>query len=141
MPIKGPSDHLSWVELACKDGTPYPDEFRTDGRAFRLATVFEGIRVIWNKPLVINSAYRTPEWNQKIGGARNSQHVLGRALDIQPPTGVSLREFYNVIRQSADMLGIHGLGLYKTFVHVDIRPTSRLVVWSGNGIKDSGTIT
>ena len=75
----GPSEHLSWKELACKDGTPYPEKFKLDGRVFQLALVFEDIRSIWNKPIVIHSAYRSPEHNRKIGGARNSQHVEGRA--------------------------------------------------------------
>src|SRR5690606_9510833 len=79
---RGPSQHLSWKELACKDGTPYPDEFKLDGRVFQLAAVFEDIRrVCGNKPIRINSAYRSPAHNKKIGGARNSQHLHGRALD------------------------------------------------------------
>lgn len=138
---KGPSAHLTWQELACKDGTPYPKEFVADGRVYRLATMFESIRAMCGgKPLVINSAYRSPEWNRKIGGARNSQHVQGRALDIEPPEGLNIDEFYNLIRADYIELGVNGLGHYTTFVHCDIRitPNGRLVVWNGDGVKDSG---
>lgn len=138
---KGPSKHLTWKELACKDGNSYPSEFIQDGRVYRLATMFESIRQLCgNKPITINSAYRSPEWNRKIGGARHSQHVQGRALDLNPPKGFTVRGFYDLIRSNHRELGVNGIGLYKTFVHVDIRetPNDRLVVWNGNGVKDSG---
>lgn len=134
----GPSKNLSWKELACKDGTPYPEQFKLDGRVFKLAVVFEDIRALWGLPIIIDSAYRSPDHNKKIGGARNSQHVLGRALDLRPPKGISIDEFYQAIKNNVDAFGIHGLGKYSTFVHVDIRPTDKLVAWSGSGTKDSG---
>lgn len=131
-----PSEHLSWEELACKDGTEYPIKWR-DTRAIKLAGVFEDIRAIWNKPITIDSAYRSPEHNKAIGGARSSQHMDGRALDLCPPKGIKLSDFYKQIREHASEFGIKGLGLYKTFVHVDIRSSDRLVTWSGSGAKDS----
>lgn len=135
--MAGPSEHLSFHELACKDGTPYPKQFITDGRVFRLAEVFENIRRIYGKPITILSAYRTPEHNRRVGGARNSMHVQGRALDLKPPLGVSVNKFYDDIRKCVDDFGIRGIGKYKTFVHIDIRPTLKLAVWSGSGVKDS----
>lgn len=141
-PVKGPSPHLYWSELACKDGTPYPDAFIRDGRVYKLSRAFEYVRhICGGKTIAINSAYRTPEWNRKIGGARNSQHVEGRALDMVPPAGFTVRGFYDLIRANHREAGINGIGLYQTFVHIDVRQTEndRLVVWSGNGIKDSGT--
>jgi uncharacterized protein YcbK (DUF882 family) len=134
----GPSQHLTWKELACKDGTPYPEQFKLDGRIFKLAQVFEDIRAIWGLPIIIDSAYRSPAHNKKIGGARNSQHVQGRALDLQPPKGITIGQFYITIKNHVDEFGIRGLGEYVTFVHVDIRPTDKLVAWSGSGTKDSG---
>jgi hypothetical protein len=134
----GPSEHLFWSELDCKDGTRYPDEFVLDGRATQLAIVFEKIRLLCsNKRLTVSSAYRTPEWNRKIGGAKYSQHLYGRALDIAPPKGMIVDEFYKLIWSNVYSLDITGLGRYITFVHVDIRPTDRLYCWSGTGIKDS----
>lgn len=133
---KGPSDHLYWSELACKDGTPYPSQFIADGRALQLAVMFENVRSIWNKPLIVGSAYRTPNWNRKVGGAKNSQHLHGRALDLKPPRGINSRLFYEEIRKNAKAFGIFGIGLYPTFVHVDIRPTLRIVYWKGSGVED-----
>lgn len=136
--MNGPSTHLSWKELACKDGTPYPEIWR-DTRGKNLGILFEKIRSLYCKPITVLSAYRTAEHNKKVGGARNSQHLYGRALDLKPPKGVNLFHFYENIRANTKHFGITGLGKYKTFIHVDIRPSNRLAVWSGSGVKDSRT--
>lgn len=136
--LDGPSVHLSWKELACKDGTPYPEVFKVNGTGRKVAFMFESIRQLYGLPIVIFSSFRTPEHNKKIGGAKRSQHLLGKALDLQPPRGITIDQFYNDIKLNAEKFGIKGIGKYKTFVHVDVRDTSRLVVWTGNGIKDAG---
>jgi uncharacterized protein YcbK (DUF882 family) len=134
--MSGPSKHLSWAELACKDGTPYPQAWRAT-RAVELAALFEAIRAECDdRPIAVTSAYRTPAYNRRIGGARLSQHVEGRALDLKPPKGMGIAEFYRRIRALADRLDtLKGLGRYRTFVHVDTRPASRLAVWSGTGVS------
>ena len=134
----GPSPHLSWNELACKDGTPYPTKWRAT-RARRLAAVFELIRGAVGKPIIVRSAYRTKEYNLDLRrrgykAARRSQHVEGRALDLAVPVGVTPDAFRATIRELADMhAAIGGVGFYRTFVHVDVRPrpeTGRLAVWN-----------
>lgn len=135
----GPSDHLTWKELGCKDGTDYPTRFISDGRVFRLAQMFENIRAMYGMPIRILSAYRTPQYNRSIGGAKDSQHTHGRALDLKPPKGIHIDRFYQDIVNNHLEFGITGIGKYKTFVHVDIRPGHRTAFWSGNGLKDSRT--
>ena len=134
--MSGPSAHLSWSELACKDArrTPYPIEWRED-RAPVLAAEFEAIRAAVGAPVRIGSAYRTPAHNRSVGGAKNSQHMEGRALDLYPPTGMTIAKLYEICRDRARLheSKIGGLGRYPTFVHIDIRPLAegRLVVWQG----------
>jgi uncharacterized protein YcbK (DUF882 family) len=136
-PSKGPSQHLSWKELACKDGTPYPDDFVRDGRCGKLAIMFENIRSLYGKPIIVLSAYRTKAHNKRVNGAPNSQHLHGRALDLKPPEGITLDRFYKDIKHFAQIFGIHGIGKYQTFIHVDIRPIERIAYWNGIGVKDS----
>lgn len=141
--MSGPSPHLTWAELACKDAdrTPYPDEWRTT-RAVELGELFESIRALCGHlPLAVSSAYRSPAHNRAIGGAPDSQHVQGRALDLKPPAGMTVDAFYRLIweaRGSLPRLG--GLGRYRTFVHVDTRPRAegqRMAHWNGGAqVKD-----
>lgn len=37
-------------------------------------------------PIHVNSGYRSPEVNKAVGGAKNSQHVLGEAADLTTGT-------------------------------------------------------
>lgn len=135
--LGGPSPHLTWKELCCRDGTPYPLEWRGE-RAPRLAREFEAIRVLCgHRPLAVASGFRSSSWNFAIGGAENSQHVLGRALDIKPPQGMSIEEFWNIIYRYARTKDskIRGIGRYPSWVHIDIRPQARLSVWTGSGVS------
>ncbi|MDO8632197.1 MAG: D-Ala-D-Ala carboxypeptidase family metallohydrolase [Phycisphaerales bacterium] len=134
--MNGPSQHLSWKELGCHDGTPYPSEWRVT-RAVPLAIEFERIRAAVGQSIVVGSAYRTPAWNRKVGGAPRSRHMEGRALDLDPPKGWTLARFYAVIREVVGRPEsmIYGLGRYPRFVHIDIRqmpPHGGLTAWRGN---------
>ena len=126
--------HLSWEELSCHDDdrTPYPREWRTT-RLPTLRHAFETIRhACSDHPIRILSAYRTKTHNRKIGGARQSQHVEGRALDLRPPKGMPIRQFETIIEavMAEDTTAIRGLGRYRQFIHIDVRPRTRLVRWS-----------
>ena len=55
----------------------------------RLCGWLEMLRSEWNKrygegddPIIINSGYRSPDTNQLCGGAKNSNHLTGCAVDI-----------------------------------------------------------
>lgn len=132
--MTSPSEHTSWREFGCKDGTPYPDEWRV-GRALVLARAFEAIRAdCGDKAIKILSAYRTPAHNARVGGTRASQHKEGRALDLRPPDGLTVYDFHARIKALATArpdLMIRGIGLYTSFIHVDVRPGERIAFWSG----------
>ena len=42
----------------------------------------EEIREAYGEPIIITSGYRCPELNAAVGGASNSQHRKGEAVDI-----------------------------------------------------------
>jgi uncharacterized protein YcbK (DUF882 family) len=126
-----PSLHLSWSELACHDGTPYPAAWGDRARA--LADVFEDFRhALGGDPIIIGSAYRTAPWNRKCGGSQRSQHLYGRALDCYPPAAMFLTEFREKAKTFAladERIG--GIGFYRWGVHWDIRPRGhRLITWN-----------
>ena len=129
MLVTGPSAHLSWKELACKDGSAYPFEWKMN-RVIILAEIFEFIRgLCGGKPIKIHSAYRTPDYNRLVGGVVNSQHVMGRALDLGVPSGMTINHFHQIISAIPMNTALRGIGKYKTFVHVDVRPTEKRVIW------------
>ena len=76
----------------------------------------------------VNSGFRTAGWNRKIGGASKSYHVYtqhdgnDQAVDITCAKGTP-RQWHataNAIRKNKRG-GRGGLGLYKTFIHIDMR--------------------
>ena len=44
--------------------------------------ILDPLRLFYGKPININSGYRCPELNKKVGGVWNSQHLTGEAADI-----------------------------------------------------------
>lgn len=138
--MTGPSRHLSWDELACHDAarTPYPLAWRGT-RAVELARAFEAFRAEVGEPLLVASGYRTAAWNRQIGGARASQHVEGRALDLMPVRGAwTVDRLWTVAHAMAQAGVFRGLGRYEGFLHIDVRP-GRLVVWDARrGARDAG---
>jgi len=76
------------------------------------------IRDHFGVPITINSAYRTPSYNAKVGGAGKSLHMQGRAFDIVAK-GIPLDE----VCRYAQSIGVKGIIRYNTFVHIDSRTT------------------
>lgn len=66
-------------------------------------------------PFTINSAYRTPSYNASVGGAAHSQHIQGRAFDVNK------RSFGDPITflKLAVKNGFVGFGIYRDFIHID----------------------
>ena len=42
----------------------------------------QALRRVLGRPMIVNSAYRSPEHNARVGGATKSQHLSGAAFDI-----------------------------------------------------------
>jgi uncharacterized protein YcbK (DUF882 family) len=82
----------------------------------KLVNSLQKIRDKYNKPVIINSGYRCAKHNSAVGGARNSQHTKGKAADIVVK-GIEPRE----VAAYAASIGLGGIGVYKTFTHVDTR--------------------
>jgi uncharacterized protein YcbK (DUF882 family) len=75
-------------------------------------------------PITITNAYRCRSHNKEVGGVSDSQHILGKAADLQVK-GLPPKDLYKVLDTLAEYNHVMqgGLGLYNTFVHYDIRGT------------------
>lgn len=104
--------HFKVKEFACKDGSQvvFIDDY--------LYTVLDILRHKLEKPVIITSGYRTPEWNAKCGGAKYSYHMRGMAADIRV-NGISPKELANKLNEIVpDGCGII---VYNSWVHFDVR--------------------
>ena len=114
------SAHFKVREFACGDGS---DAVLV---APRLVMVLETIRAHFGAPVVIHSAYRTPLYNAKEGGAAHSQHCYGTAADIVV-RGKTPAQVAAYARQLMPDWG--GVGKYASFTHIDVRETK--ADWTG----------
>jgi uncharacterized protein YcbK (DUF882 family) len=93
-----------------------------------LAVQLQALRDYLGKPITITSGYRSKEHNLKIGGALDSYHVRGMAVDIQVE-GMKPKQVAEAIEllisQGKMMEG--GLGIYKRWIHWDYR--GRKIRW------------
>ena len=64
------------------DNTPPPDVLRN---LKHLAQQLEVVRAALGVPMLISSGYRCDALNQAVGGARNSDHKTGLAVDFTAP--------------------------------------------------------
>ena len=105
--------HFSSTEFMCPCGCG-----RADVQP-ELIAALEELRAKVGKPIHITSGFRCPFHNADVGGARNSQHILGRAADITVK-GMFGRELYEIART---VQAFKGFGQGKNYLHVDIRTT------------------
>ena len=71
--------YFSESEFNCKCGKcERPKNVPSD----ELIEILTEIREHYGKPLIINSGYRCPTHNKKVGGSVNSQHTKGSAVDL-----------------------------------------------------------
>jgi len=76
-------EELSYTEHREFDNTPSPE---TIVNLTRLSEFLERVKVLLGgKPIMVNSAYRSPSVNEAVGSKPSSQHCLGCAADIRVP--------------------------------------------------------
>ena len=90
---------------------------------YRAINLLQKLRREWGRPLRVNSAYRDPAYNKKVGGAKRSKHMEGKAFDISVVgwTEEEKEEF----KELAYTIGFRGFGGYGTFIHIDISTPRR----------------
>jgi zinc D-Ala-D-Ala carboxypeptidase len=112
-----------------------PEEIACNGDGkvmlnFAALDALQKLRVKLGRPIILNSAYRSPAYNAKIGGAKASKHMEGIAFDCSM-TNHNPEEF----ERAAVSLGFRGIGHYpgSNFMHIDTRKSSTVVRWVGTG--------
>lgn len=114
--------NFHYIEFASKDGAKLPKEL--EANLVELVQNLQVLREYVGKKITINSGYRSPEHNKKIGGAKESFHVRAMAADIvvEGHTPKQVKEIIQHLILTGRMKE-GGIGLYDTFIHYDIRGT------------------
>lgn len=133
------TDHFTWGEAACHDGTEVPLEYQPNAR--RVALMLERIRARHGGALIPISWYRTLWHNQQVGGVPNSQHLTASAVDMRPADMGELPRLYQLINDMLDegnLPDLGGIGWYPgRWIHVDVRPRpadGHVARWIGRGM-------
>ena len=79
------------------ENTPGPDEL--NNLLNLCANVLQPIRDHYQKGVKVNSGYRSPDVNAKVGGSRTSDHCRGMAADIEIP-GVANADLAKWIKEN-----------------------------------------
>jgi len=102
-----------------------------------LVAIFYHIQSEFEKPLNISYGFRDPKTNQKVGGARNSAHIYGLALDItlDRPS----REDIKKLIKLATKWNVLGIGVYRDaqILHIDIDSRKGRRAWGSNYSSNS----
>jgi len=127
------TNNFALSEFRCKDGTDVPDEHMDNVK--ELAENLQVLREHIDKAINVISGYRSPKYNRKIKGARRSQHMTASAADVKV-SGMTPHEVKAIVEQLIEEKKMKqgGIGLYKTFLHYDVR--GRKARWLGKGVKD-----
>lgn len=121
--MDSPFKYFSWSEFDSPDA-PGSGEQHMDPAFVRK---LDAIRAEVGFPFLINSGYRTPAHNAKVGGKPNSAHLRGHAADIRALTDAQKR----AIAKAAIAHGITRIGWARTYIHLDNDPTlPQRVVWN-----------
>ena len=102
--------------------TPEEMACRGDGRLMIHAAsmdMLQALRNLIGAPLIIHSAYRTRDYNARVGGAAGSMHLAARAFDVSM-LGHDAEDFEAAARH----VGFTGFGFYpdQVFMHIDTGP-------------------
>ena len=97
-----------------------PDDMNVLSNICRLASFLQTIRNELHLPIIVNSAYRSPEVNEKVGGVSSSYHVKGLAADIRCSDMDKLVSILHSHLMEIDQLGIYYNSTTQLWFHVGL---------------------
>ena len=78
-------EELTHSEIAERLGLDNTPDETVKANLVRLARMLEDVRRALGRPIMVNSAYRSPKVNEAVGSKPTSQHCIGCAADIKVP--------------------------------------------------------
>lgn len=88
------------------------------------------MRIVLGFPIVINSAYRTKEFELSKGRSGTSSHCKGLAVDIRCTSPFKRNKILEYLFVNRSLLGTHiRIGIASTYLHVDFDKSKVESVW------------
>jgi len=113
-------EEMTTTQVRGWDNTPSPE---VQTALLATATQLESVRTLLAKPITINSGYRSVKVNEVVGGAPNSAHITGQAVDFVCPAYGPPLDICIAIEKSP--LNFDQLIQEGTWVHLSFAPASR----------------
>lgn len=124
--------HVSYSEVVHSDtakrlgidNTPNGDQIE------RIKTIaqkiFEPLRIALGVPIYISSCFRSEALNKAIGGAKNSQHMTGEAMDLDADKygRINNKQIFNYIKDNLEfdqLIWEDGTDVNPDWVHVSLK--------------------
>jgi len=120
-PICPESPNFTWGEALHVDGQGRyrkPADANVTARIIASAKAMQAVRDRLGRPISINSWYRDPATNRRIGGATQSRHMAGDGVDFRVQ-GLSPALVYSRLDGWWGARG--GLASSSVFTHIDLR--------------------
>lgn len=87
----------------------------------------EKVRSHFGGSITITSGYRTSTYNRSVGGASNSAHIYGQAVDFKVFDSNGLVDSKAVCLWLEEQGFPYSIGYIKTATHIDVRYTNRMI--------------
>lgn len=123
------SKYFSFAEAACFDAVR---TIAYIGNIILMAKMMDEFREWWGKPIIPSSWFRTVVWNKLKGGATQSQHLEGKAIDFEvdnltPELIKAVRERWEMICYKYEVTG--AMFVYEWGIHLDCRIDTHFKFW------------
>ena len=114
-------DYYKPSEFNCKCN--YGCGLGMQNMSFNLLLFLCKAREILGQPMIITSAIRCPRHNKDVGGAEDSTHMKGWAVDVSCPDSVFKRDLTYLALEDHYSVGVPS----SSFLHLDCRDTGSIV--------------
>ena len=132
-------EEMTVSQLASRNGWNNNPDANEINNLTRVAQLLEQVRKVINKPIIINSAYRSKIVNDAVGSKDSSQHRLGCAADFRV-SGMTLNAVCDAIKQS-DIQFDQLLLEYNSWIHISVpnnptdTPRNQMLIIDRSGVR------
>jgi zinc D-Ala-D-Ala carboxypeptidase len=123
-----------------------PEAWETKNLSVIAEEVFQKVRDHFGVPIAVTSGYRSKELNAAIGGSKRSQHIQGRALDLDAHVygKVTNADIFNYIKENLDfdqLIWEFGTDSEPDWIHVSYIRTDENKKRCLRAVKEDGVTT